>query len=92
MEIVQTLLIGTGIVAGLMACLWVYQWLRHDATIVDVGWSAGRRGPLLVRVPYNAECPTPGRRASANPLIQSPKSGSAMLQSERGNRSQKANP
>lgn len=37
----QTILIGSGIVAGLMACLWVYQWLRHDATIVDVGWSAG---------------------------------------------------
>ena len=41
MEIVQTILVGTGIVAGLMACLWGCQWLRHDATIVDVGWSAG---------------------------------------------------
>lgn len=41
MEIVHTILIGTGIVAGLMACLWVYQWIRSDATIVDVGWSAG---------------------------------------------------
>lgn len=41
MEMVQTILIGTGIVAGLMVTLWVYQWRRHDATIVDVGWSAG---------------------------------------------------
>jgi hypothetical protein len=40
MEIVQTILIGTGIVAALMACLWAYQCLRRDATIVDVGWSA----------------------------------------------------
>ena len=41
MEIVQTILVGTGIAAALMACLWGYQRLRHDATIVDVGWSAG---------------------------------------------------
>jgi len=38
---VHSVVIGTGIVANLMVCLWVYQCLRHDATIVDVGWSAG---------------------------------------------------
>jgi steroid 5-alpha reductase family enzyme len=26
---------------GLMAVLWVIQWLRQDATLVDVGWAAG---------------------------------------------------
>ena len=41
METSLTILIGSGIVASLMACLWVYQWIRTDATIVDVGWSAG---------------------------------------------------
>ena len=41
METTQTILIGSGILACLMACLWAYQWLRTDATIVDVGWSVG---------------------------------------------------
>src|SRR6185369_4559618 len=41
METIQTILIGSGIVAALMTGLWIYQWFRTDATIVDVGWSAG---------------------------------------------------
>jgi hypothetical protein len=31
----QTILIGTGIVSGLMIGLWMYQRIRLDATIVD---------------------------------------------------------
>jgi len=52
METVQTILNGSGIVAGLMTSLWIYQWLRRDATIIDVGWSAGL-GILSILIAFN---------------------------------------
>jgi len=33
--------LGWGVLAGVMAVLWVVQWRRNDATLVDLGWAGG---------------------------------------------------
>lgn len=41
MSPVSLLLIAWGVCAALMTALWIWQWAKSDATIVDVGWAAG---------------------------------------------------
>ena len=43
----DAVLAGWGAIAFLMVVLWFVQWRRHDASIVDVGWTFGM-GALAV--------------------------------------------
>ncbi len=52
--------IGAG-AALFMVALWLYQWARRDATIVDVGWSFGLLGAVIFLAA--AANGSPGRRA-----------------------------
>ena len=41
MSVAQLLLFGWVVMAAMMAALWFLQRARHDAGVVDVGWTAG---------------------------------------------------